>query len=179
MTDDRPGLKVLLAVASKHGSTLEIAQVLSEELQKSGLSVDLRDLHKGDEEDAISGYAAVILGSAIYAGSWLPQAQHFAEQHQAVLSVTPLWLFSSGPLGRPDPKPHFDPVELKTSVGDINIMGHRVFVGRLDPADLNFGERLITRMVKAPSGDFRDWEKIRNWGQEIALELRPLIPAGR
>jgi menaquinone-dependent protoporphyrinogen oxidase len=90
MTDDRPGLKVLLAVASKHGSTLEIAQVLSEELQKGGLSVDLRDLHKGEEMADISGYTAVILGSAIYAGSWLPQAQYFAEQHQAVLSVTPL-----------------------------------------------------------------------------------------
>ncbi len=38
------GVKVLLVVASKHGSTLEIAQALAGELQKSGLEVDLREL---------------------------------------------------------------------------------------------------------------------------------------
>src|SRR4051812_38780024 len=124
MKDDLPGVKVLLAVASKHGGTLEIAQALAGELQEGGLEVDLRELHKGDEIEDISGYQAVILGSAIYTGSWLPQARHFAEQHQAVLSITPLWLFSSGPLGPADPKPHFDPVELKTSVSDLYIKGH-------------------------------------------------------
>jgi menaquinone-dependent protoporphyrinogen oxidase len=138
----------------------------------------LRELQKGEEIADLSGYAAVILGSAIYTGSWLPQAQRFAERHQAVLSITPLWLFSSGPLGTDDPKPRFDPVELKTSVGNLYIKGHRVFVGKLDPDELNLGERLITKLVKAPSGDFRDWEQIREWGREIARDLLPLVPVG-
>ncbi len=92
--------------------------------------------------------------------------------------MTPLWLFSSGPLGMEDPKPHFEPVELKTSVGDLYIKDHRVFVGKLDPAELNLGERLITKMVRAPSGDYRDWEQIWDWGREIARQLLPLVELG-
>jgi hypothetical protein len=34
-------------------------------------------------------------------------------------------------------------------------------------------------MVKAPEGDFRDWDAIRQWAHEIATELREVnLPAG-
>jgi menaquinone-dependent protoporphyrinogen IX oxidase len=51
-------------------------------------------------------------GSAIYAGSWLPAAKRFAEQHRAQLATLPLWVFSSGPLGAANPQPQDDPSTL-------------------------------------------------------------------
>jgi len=166
------GQKVLVAVASKHGSTLEIAEVIAEELRTANFEVTLQDLQDKNEVSEIGEYSAVILGSAIYAGSWLPPAKDFAEQHQLVLAKLPVWVFSSGPLDKDDSKPHDDPTKLASSLGEVKIQEHHIFLGKLDLADLNFGERLITRLVKSPTGDFRDWVEIREWAQEIAKELR-------
>ena len=60
-------------------------------------------------------------------------------------------------------------------IEQTNARGHRVFTGRLDRASLGLGERLITRMVQAPEGDFRDWEAIDAWAREIASELNGIL----
>lgn len=49
---------------------------------------------------------------------------------------------------------------------------HRVFFGALDKAKLGFGERMIVKAVKAPDGDFRDWDAIKGWADEIDRALR-------
>lgn len=158
---------ILVAYASKHGSTREIAEVIAEQLRLAHLTVDLRDVA---ELKGVNGYDAVILGSAIYAGNWLSEAKRFAERHRAALSRLPLWLFSSGPLGD-DPKPHEDPKKLAESLGPVFVRDHRVFVGKLDEDTVGLGERLIMKAVRAPYGDFRDWDAIHNWAQDIAREL--------
>ncbi|MBN9393568.1 MAG: flavodoxin domain-containing protein [Chloroflexi bacterium] len=164
--------KVLVAVASKHGSTFEIAQALAAAIREGGFKVDLRELQKDEEVDDLDCYRAVILGSAIYAGNWLPEAKIFVEQHRVALSEMPLWFFSCGPLGEDEVKPKHNPAELKTGAGDLPILDHQIFLGKLDPSSLTFGERLVVKMVKAPSGDFREWEKVREWGRAIAGKLR-------
>ena len=83
----------------------------------------------------------------------------------------PVWLFSSGPLGADDPQPEGEPVHLDQLIGRTGARGHRTFVGKLDKDELGFGERLIVRAVGAPDGDFRDWDAIRVWADEIAEEL--------
>src|SRR5687767_14851595 len=100
-------MKVLIAVASKHGSTRDIAQAIGQELQATNIAVEVLDLTKGDVKD-VGSYQAVILGSAIYAGNWLPEAKQFAQKHREELSSLPVWLFSSGPLGADNPQPHDD-----------------------------------------------------------------------
>ncbi len=163
-------MKVLVMVASKHGSTREIAEAIAEELRSENLAVDLQEA--GDVGD-IAGYDAVILGSGIYAGNWLPAAKQFAERHRAELAKLPVWLFSSGPLGTDDPQPHDDPQKLAAPMGEVQVRDHRVFVGKLDKSKLGLGERVITKVVKAPEGDFRDWEAIRDWARVIASTLQP------
>ena len=161
-------MRVLVAVASKHGGTRGIAEAIAEELRAAGPAVDLRE---AGEVGDLAGYDAVVLGSAIYAGTWLQEARQFAERHHAELSRLPVWLFSSGPLGAPDPQPHDDPDKLAAPLGDVAARDHRVFAGKLDPADLSFGERLIAKVVRAPSGDFRDWDAMRAWAHEIGAAL--------
>ena len=168
-------MNVLVAVASKHGATREIAAAIAGELRTAGLDVDLRDVGAVDD---LGGYDAVVLGSAVYAGAWLPEARRFAERHRARLRRVPVWLFSSGPLGADDPQPHDDPDRLTATLGELAVRDHRIFVGKLDKGGLNLGERLIARAVRAPDGDFRDWAAIRGWAGGIATALGEAAEAG-
>src|SRR3712207_229163 len=99
-------MNALVAVASRHGSTNEIARAIAEELRTRGLDAEVRD---AEEVDVLDGYEAVVLGSAVYMGDWLLAARRLVERHRQRLAALPLWLFSSGPLGLDDPKPHGDP----------------------------------------------------------------------
>ncbi len=49
--------------------------------------------------------------------------------------------------------------------------GHRVFAGELDPSELGLKEKLATKLVKAPAGDYRDWDAIRAWARQIGAAL--------
>lgn len=162
-------MKILVAYASKHGSTKEIAEAVAQEISAQDMHVDIQEVAAIEN---LTDYNAVVLGSAIYAGSWLPAAQHFAEQHRNTLRQRPLWVFSSGPIGEGDPKPHHKPEELVTSLGDTPVRDHEIFAGKLDIENLGFAERMITRALRAPTGDFRDWNAIRGWAQGIAEELK-------
>ena len=165
-------MKVLVTGASKHGSTREIADGIAEELRAAGLKADLCD---AGSVTGIDGYDAIIIGSAIYMGSWMSDAKHLVERFQPHLASLPVWLFSSGPLGADDPQPAGDPSGVPDLIEQTHARGHRVFTGKLDHGDLGFGERMITKMVHAPEGDFRDWEAIRSWAREIAVELRAMM----
>jgi menaquinone-dependent protoporphyrinogen oxidase len=162
-------MKVLVAVASKHGSTREIAEAIASELKSQTLTVDLQN---AGDVTSVAGYDAVVLGSAIYGGSWLPDAKKFAKQYRAGLAELPVWVFSSGPLGTDDPQPHHEPAALAAPLDDVKLRDHRIFVGKLFLKELGFAERLIAKAVKAPEGDFRNWDEIRTWAREIAAELR-------
>lgn len=165
-------MHILLAVASKHESTREIADVLANELRVAGHNVEVYNAAAAPSPQA---YDAVILGSAIYAGSWLFAAEHFVERYRAELVGLPLWVFSSGPLGAENPQPHDDPQQLAAVLGELPVRDHKVFVGKLDAGDLGVGERLIAKVVRAPIGDFRDWDAVHAWAHEIAAGLA--IPA--
>lgn len=161
-------MKVLVTVASKHGSTREIAEAVAGQLRNAQIEVDLRDVSK---VQVVEEYGAVILGSAVYAGSWLPEAKKFAERHHGELTKRPVWLFSSGPLGAPDPQPQDDQAKFAAPLGEVPVRDHRVFVGKLNPAELGFTERVMVKVVKAPYGDFRDWEEIRGWARQVAADI--------
>ena len=47
----------------------------------------------------------------------------------------------------------------------------RTFAGRLERAKLGLFERAMITAVKAPQGDFRDFDEIRRWADDIALTL--------
>ena len=116
------------------------------------------------------GYGALIIGSAVYAGSWLKDARAFVQSHADALPAKRVWLFSSGPLDDTESKAiSDDTIDRLTSV--TGALGHHVFAGRLDRSELNRAERLLTKIVHAPDGDFRDWDDVTRWADEIADAL--------
>ena len=160
-------MTVLVAVASKHRSTFQIGQAIAAELAERGIPSDLRD---PVDVPAVGEYEAAIIGSAVYAGNWMAQARELIDRCEVELRERPVWLFSSGPLGDP-PAPVGDPAGVAPLVERVRARGHRVFSGRLVKDELGFGEKLILKAVRAPSGDFRDWAAIADWADEIAAEL--------
>ena len=96
--DPRSVTNVLVAYASKRGSSAEIAEAIAESLRQSGLSVDCVE---AGEVSSVASYDAVVLGSAVYIKRWRGDAKRFLRKHDKELSQRPLWEFSSGPVGDP------------------------------------------------------------------------------
>jgi menaquinone-dependent protoporphyrinogen oxidase len=159
---------ILVAYASKHGATEGIARRIAERLTERGAPAEAR---RAEDVDGLDGVDAVVLGSAIYAGSWLKEATTFAERHADALAGLPLWLFSSGPLGEQVADDEAQPRQLPELTEALHPTEHRVFFGALDKDALGFAERMIVKAVKAPEGDFRDWEAIAAWADAIADDL--------
>jgi len=165
--------RVLVAYATKYGATQGIAQALADTLLQAGMRAELKP---AAEVDDVSGYDAVVLGSAVYAGSWLPAAADFLKHHAANLARCPTWLFSSGPTGEGDPVSLMRgwrfPEALKPLLETIHPRDVAFFHGAIWLERLNVAERLIIKALKAPTGDYRDWTAVRAWGQAIAAALQ-------
>lgn len=164
---------VLIATASKHGSTFDIADEIARALTRRGFHVT--DTAASDVT-GIDQYEAVIVGSAVYAGRWMPEALAFITRHAAELASRPVWLFSSGPIGDP-PQPEGDPTGIPDMVERTRALDHRVFAGKLDPDRLGLGEKVIVGMLRAPRGDFRDFPAVAAWADDIADQLKAAIIA--
>lgn len=162
-------VRVLVSAGSRHGSTKEIGERIGGVLASCGLDVLVQDPeHVLD----VSEFDVVVLGSAVYAGHWVREAKEVADLIAAESPKPLVWLFSSGPVGEPA-KPEEDPVDV-TAVRELTeARQHRIFAGKIDKSKLGFGERAILIAVKAPEGDFRDWNEIEGWAKEIADHLVP------
>jgi menaquinone-dependent protoporphyrinogen oxidase len=163
-------MKVLIAVASKHGATTEIGQVIEASLRSDGLDVELMRI---EDVSSLRPYDAVIIGSGVYSGHWMRPAREFVEVHEGELRQLPVWLFSSGPVGDP-PKPLENPAEVADVVKRLAARGHRLFPGRIEGSDLGLSERALIALVRAPDGDFRPWSEIATWSESIAGQLKAL-----
>jgi menaquinone-dependent protoporphyrinogen oxidase len=157
------GVRVLVVVASKHGSTREIAEAVARDLGAV--------LQDAEHAPSPAGFDAVVVGSAVYAGRWRETARDWVSAHAAELRTRPVWLFSSGPIGSP-PFPPDEPHDVHPLSELIGARGHQVFPGRLDKGLLSFGERAVVTAMRAPLGDFRDWDAVRVWAAEVARLLR-------
>jgi menaquinone-dependent protoporphyrinogen oxidase len=123
------------------------------------------------DTDGIGDAQAVVLGSAVYAGSWLKEAVEWAHTHAEALADRPIWLFSSGPLGVEVHDAEEQPRQLAELTDLLKPRDHRVFYGALEKDKLGFAERMMVKAVKAPEGDFRDWEAIGAWADEISVAV--------
>lgn len=174
-------MKVLVAYATRHGSTAGIAERIAAVLTEAGHTAQAVPV---EDAGAVEDYDAVVLGGAAYMFHWLKPALQFAHEYRESLAQRPVWLFSSGPLGTDhvdadgkDVRAGARPREFEELTQALSPRGERVFFGAYDPTQkpIGLGERLTRAMPAArdafPVGDFRDWEDIEAWARQIAAEL--------
>ena len=160
-------MRVLVTVASRHGSTGEIGDAVAQVLEERGHEV-ARTLPAAVE--SLEGVDAVVLGSAIYMSQWLEAARDLVARLGSELRGLPVWMFSSGPVGSEE-RPAPATTRIHSLLEEIEPLDYQVFSGAVDRSVLNLRERSIVRMVGAPEGDYRDWEAIRSWARAIADTL--------
>lgn len=166
-------MNLLVAYASKHGSTAEIAEAVAERLRESDLGVDVAEA--GDVE-GLDPYDAVVLGSAVYMKRWRGEARRFLRRHGEALSKRPFWVFSSGPVGEPTDDEAdsgwLEPAKVVEQVERLGARGHVVFGGRV-PTDARWPhQRAMAQNTPPEYRDRRDWDEIRAWAADIASELQ-------
>ncbi len=183
-------MKVLVAYASKYGSTRGIAEFIGEKLRQRGVQVDIRDVGSAG---SVKDYDAFVVGSAVFTGHWMQEAKQFVSKNSAAMAGRPVWLFSSGPTGTSptDAKGNdllqaSEPKELDELKAMLKPRDHRVFFGAFDSSRLTgttgFFFKLAARSKavreSVPEGDFRDWKAIEAWAASIAEALMKAPVAG-
>lgn len=168
--------RILVAYATRAGSTSEVAQAIAETLRQEGLHVDLRRARKVAD---VSPYRAVVLGAPMRAFRWMPEAMRFLRRHREALSRIPVAYFVVCMTLMEDTEENRRLVESwmepARAIREPVRMG--LFAGKMDYSRLSFVERFIVqRMVKVPEGDHRDWEAIRSWAREVADVLMDRMP---
>ncbi|QOR35166.1 flavodoxin domain-containing protein [Clostridium sp. 'deep sea'] len=160
--------KVLVAYGSKRGSTAEIAEKIGERLKQKGFKIDVLDAGKVKD---LTPYNKIILGSSVYIGFWHKKAVGFLKKNIASLEKLPVWLYICGPTSPGDPieqiNGRFYPKSLQPVIERIRPQEITCFGGKLVLKTLNPFEKWIVKNVKATEGDFRDWQAITSWADNL------------
>ena len=162
---------VAVVFASKHGSTREIAERIAAVMRREGVEADA--FEAGDPEQ-LDDYDAVVLGSAVYTGRWRPEAWHFVRKHRDRLAAMPLWLFSSGPVGKgaEDAAHAAAPLRVKRAAERLGAREHVIFGGRApEGPDAGRIARSMAKSMTPEERDARDWDVIEAWARSIAAQL--------
>ncbi len=171
--DESMNKRVLIAYATRAGSTPEIAAAIGETLSARGCAVDVKSVKS---LPSLNGYSAVILGSAIRMGSWLPEMVDFIKANQAALTQSismgmPVTMFTVHMLNTgDDPASHTARLayldRIRPLLGKVE---EAYFTGVIDMEKLSFLDRMMVKMVKSPLGDQRDWHKIHRWASAVII----------
>jgi menaquinone-dependent protoporphyrinogen oxidase len=169
--------KILVAYASRTGTTAGAAAAIGETLAENGADVDVCQM-----QDVINlaPYRAVIAGSAIQISAWLPEAIEFVQANQAALNQKPFAAFLVCMTMGMSSMFHGHVAEWLAPVRTlVPTVSEGLFAGTtIDVTHIpSFTGRLILRICTLfrilPQGDNRDWNKIRAW----ATALKPLLEA--
>ncbi len=161
--------KILVAYASLCGSTAEIAQGIARTLTSKGEMVDLMPVKDVTDLDA---YKTVVLGSAIRMSKWIPEATDFVTRFQTDLAKKSTAFFTVCLTLKDDTEENREKVSTFVEPVRALIQPDRegFFAGKLNYQNLSMVEGLIMRnMIKATAGDFRNWDLIRTWAEEVIL----------
>lgn len=173
-------MHILVAVASRYGSSRGITDAIAGKLRAMGHTVDVRNA--GDVPD-VAAYDAVVLGSAIYNQAWITGAADFVRCNLGVLVGRPVWLFSVGAISSEQRWPlgalaRREPREIAGYLAAIHPRDYHVFAGAVDRDRLSLGGRLFFKALQGRYGDYRNWPEIDAWAGRIADELAH-VPTGR
>lgn len=149
---------VLVAFATRNGSTGEVAEALAATLRKAGWATDLAPIA---DRPSVSGRSLVIVGAPLYSGRWMRAARRFLKNNRSALGHTKVAVFGMGPCQATEDAFARSRAQIERALAKLawlNPVRTAVF-GGADPPKKN------------PRRDARDWGAIENWGIELAGTL--------
>jgi len=152
---------ILIAHASRYGSTREVAESVASVLRERMLRVVLRP---ADEVHDLDEYAGVVLGGGIYMGRWHRDARLFARRFGDDLRGLPVVVFALGPTDDVPEHRAASEKQFRKAVEKLHFepIASALFGGAVDPRKLNFPFNHM------PPADVRDWDEIGAWADEVA-----------
>jgi menaquinone-dependent protoporphyrinogen oxidase len=171
---------VLVAYASKYGSTREVAEAIAETLRSGGIAVSFE---KAREVKTLAGCSAVVLGAPIYIGAWHKDALNFLSRHRQELQNLPVAIFALGPTHDDEQERQESKAMLDKELAKFPWLAPvavEMFGGKFDPAKLRFPDSLLVSLPaspihNAPPSDVRDWTAIRTWATSLVTKLQPAV----
>lgn len=172
-------MKVLVAYASGHGSTAEVAQFIGDRLRGYDFDVTVSAV---DAVQSAAGYDAYVVGSPIYGGMWRTEYSQFLERFAAELSSKPLYLWMMCiRILEPDGLEHVQQEYVyQPTVEKLGVREVQFFAGKLNMETIDWNERwtLAARydgesLPGTRNNDYRNWNAIRDWTVKLRDELTP------
>lgn len=160
--------KALVVYGTGTGCTAEIAERMGVTLTESGANVEV---YSADGAPRVDGYEVVLVGSGVRAGSWHKSAKEWVVENADALKTAKVAFFSVGltlataPWKTDEVRAYTDKLIAETGVEPFDI---GMFAGCNKPKQFKLAERTIMALMKAPEGDFRDWDAIDAWTREVA-----------
>ena len=166
---------VLVAYATKYGSTEETARMVGAMLGSEGFDVEVWPVH---HPAPWKPYTAVVLAAALYMGRLHPEARRFLKERREELSRIPVALVMAGPVGKEEKDWAGAQKQLDKELARLPWLhpaALKIVGGKWDPAKLGFFYRWMLRKIEP--ADARDWVMIREWALELAGKLQPAVTA--
>ena len=165
------GKRVLVGYATKNGSSVGVAEKIGETLGAQGHSVDVKPM---TDRPSLDGYDAVVLGSAVNGGQWLPEAVNFARSNRTELARVPVAVFCVHAMncGTNESETVKRLAYLDEVRSLIKPSAEGYFAGKGPTSKDTFWlARWAFRKFggHVVEGDGRDWNKIVAWTQSLAV----------
>ena len=176
-------MKILIAYASAHGSTKEIARFMGRVFSTYNAEITVANV---EDIQSVEGYDVFVLGSAIHAGLWLKQMLTFFDRFEYQLAEKPMYFWVTCIRALEDDgrkhalKYYFDYNLLE----NYRVRQFEVFTGKLDTSSItrqeqwylaaNYDGKIAPGNIRH---DYRDWQTIAAWTNNVAkdLELQPVF----
>jgi menaquinone-dependent protoporphyrinogen oxidase len=166
---------ILVAYATRYGSTQEVAEVVATTLREKGLEVAIQPMR---DTLSLEGYHAVVLGAALYMNHWHKDALHFLSRYHEALMERPVAIFALGPIHTDEKEWQGAREQLDKELEKfpwLTPIALEILGGKFDPAKLRFPYNLLPGLKNMPVSDVRDWTAIRAWASDLATKLQPTL----
>lgn len=161
---------VLVAFASRHGSTAEVAKAVARRLAERGLTTETVPV---TQVGGLTQFDAVVLGTALYMGRAHKDARRFLHRWERDLASVPFAVFGMGPLTTSAHDLEGSRRQLDRALAAtplVDPFAVTVFGGVVEPDKLPFP---LSRMTAT---DARDWVAINAWADEVAERIAVGMP---
>lgn len=166
---------ILVAFATRYGSTQEVAEAVAATLCERGLAVDIQPMR---DVRTLEGYRTVVLGAPLYMFHWHKDALHFLARYREALTKRPVAVFALGPFHAEEKEFQGAREQLDKELAKfpwLTPQAITIFGGKFDPQKLSFPYNLVPALKNMPASDVRDWTAIRAWADDLAVQFQPVL----